>query len=69
MNVPLHTLLIVRSYGYDFKIETVPLKGNITLAYLISLHFTCIYGYIAFIVANFYSLGVSLYNKKYYACS
>lgn len=26
INVPLHTLLIVRSYGYDFKVETVPLK-------------------------------------------
>lgn len=26
INVPLHTLLIVRSYGYDFEVETVPLK-------------------------------------------
>lgn len=26
INVPLHTLLIVRSYGYDFVVETVPLK-------------------------------------------
>lgn len=26
INVPLHTLLIVRSYGYDFKVETIPLK-------------------------------------------
>uniref|UniRef100_A0A336LXF7 CSON007212 protein n=1 Tax=Culicoides sonorensis TaxID=179676 RepID=A0A336LXF7_CULSO len=26
INVPLHTLLIVRSYGYDYEIETVPLK-------------------------------------------
>lgn len=26
VNVPLHTLLIVKSYGWDFKIETVPLK-------------------------------------------
>lgn len=26
INVPLHTLLIVRSYGYDFKVETVPLQ-------------------------------------------
>ncbi|KAG5674337.1 hypothetical protein PVAND_004312 [Polypedilum vanderplanki] len=26
VNVPLHTLLIVKSHGYDFKIETVPLK-------------------------------------------
>lgn len=28
VNVPLHTLLIVKSYGYDFQIETVPLKGK-----------------------------------------
>lgn len=27
LDVPLHTLIVVRSYGYDFKIETVPLKG------------------------------------------
>lgn len=26
INVPLHTLLVVRSYGYDFCIETVPLQ-------------------------------------------
>lgn len=26
INVPLHTLLVVRSYGYDFVVETVPLK-------------------------------------------
>lgn len=26
INVPLHTLIMVKSYGYDFKIETVPLK-------------------------------------------
>lgn len=26
INVPLHTLLIVRSYGYDFQIETIPMK-------------------------------------------
>ncbi|CRL00079.1 CLUMA_CG013360, isoform A [Clunio marinus] len=26
INVPLHTLIIVKSYGYDFEIETVPLK-------------------------------------------
>ncbi|XP_053697113.1 6-phosphofructo-2-kinase/fructose-2,6-bisphosphatase 1-like isoform X1 [Sabethes cyaneus] len=26
INVPLHTLLIVRSYGYEFEVETVPLK-------------------------------------------
>lgn len=26
INVPLHTLLIVRSCGYDFEVETVPLK-------------------------------------------
>lgn len=30
LDVPLHTLLVVRSYGYDFEIETVPLKGKIT---------------------------------------
>lgn len=24
--MPLHTLLVVRSYGYDFRIETVPLQ-------------------------------------------
>lgn len=28
INVPLHTLLVVKSYGYDFEIETVPLKGS-----------------------------------------
>lgn len=26
INVPLHTLLAVRSYGYEFKVETIPLK-------------------------------------------
>lgn len=26
INVPLHTLLIVKSYGYDFQIETLPMK-------------------------------------------
>lgn len=26
INVPLHTVLVVRSYGYNFTIETVPLK-------------------------------------------
>lgn len=24
--MPLHTLLVVRSYGYEFTVETVPLK-------------------------------------------
>jgi hypothetical protein len=28
LNVPLHTLLVIKSYGYDFEIETVPLKGK-----------------------------------------
>ncbi|CRL00078.1 CLUMA_CG013360, isoform B [Clunio marinus] len=28
INVPLHTLIIVKSYGYDFEIETVPLKDD-----------------------------------------
>lgn len=26
INVPLHTLILVKSFGYDFRIETVPLK-------------------------------------------
>lgn len=26
INLPLHTLLIVRSHGYNFTVETVPLK-------------------------------------------
>lgn len=26
INVPLHTLLIVRSFGYSFTVETVPMK-------------------------------------------
>lgn len=29
INVPLHTLIVVKSYGYDFQIETVPLKGKL----------------------------------------
>lgn len=36
LDVPLHTLIVVRSYGYDFKIETVPLKGMPNVAAKIS---------------------------------
>jgi hypothetical protein len=32
LNVPLHTLLVIKSYGYDFEIETVPLKGENVIA-------------------------------------
>lgn len=35
INVPLHTLLVVKSFGYDFEIETVPLKGNTRLSILV----------------------------------
>lgn len=41
INVPLHTLLVVKSYGYDFEIDTIPLKGKylgkLILFYAISL--------------------------------
>lgn len=37
INVPLHTLLVVKSYGYDFEIETVPLKGKIKVINLFSI--------------------------------
>lgn len=39
INVPLHTLLVVKSFGYDFEIETVPLKGKSILGEYISLAF------------------------------
>lgn len=39
INVPLHTLLVVKSYGYDFEIETVPLKGKSLPISVLSIFF------------------------------
>lgn len=36
INVPLHTLIVVKSYGYEFEIETVPLKGKFYSKYTYS---------------------------------
>lgn len=49
LDVPLHTLLVVRSYGYDFEIETVPLKGTFEKNNTVSsrLNFDCLFQFLA----------------------
>lgn len=45
INVPLHTLLVVRSSGYDFQVEPVPLKIECVDTYRVQpkvSHFFCL---------------------------
>lgn len=56
INVPLHTLLVVRSHGYNYEVETVPLKVECVDTYryqpkVIYLHFFC---FIKFFFSNFF---------------
>lgn len=41
INVPLHTLLVVRASGYDFEVEPVPLKVECVDTYRLQPKVSC----------------------------
>lgn len=60
INVPLHTLLVVRSYGYEFKVEAIPLQVECVDTYRVrpkvSFHFPHFFNHFKCSILSVYNL-------------